>query len=313
MQRRLRALPSRTGVYFVLALGLFPGLGSCRGKLTAGLAGMDVPRPSEKALRDLRRRLGPAPLKVLFEVVAGPLAWPSAPGVRFAGLRTVAFDGCNSVKIPDTVRNFTSALEAAREELTAARGVCPDGPPDLPGVIGRAVLSTLLPARRARFSARKVKCATSRYLNRDDGRPAPLPPSPRSTSPSAPRRRRAPAGPAATPQPSPGRRSRPPVASSSPPSSPASPPETGAATNSPCCCRSNPAACSPSSANGPCSRLLHTHRLRHLPAQHAAQPSILDNHARHLTTRPCGAMASPASTGRPLARIRRLRGRRGGL
>jgi Insertion element 4 transposase N-terminal len=171
VQRRLRALPSRTGVYFVLALGLFPGLGSCRGKLTAGLAGMDVPRPSEKALRDLRRRLGPAPLKALFEVVAGPLAWPSAPGVRFAGLRTVAFDGCNSVKIPDTVRNFTSALEAAREELTAARGVCPDGPPDLPGVIGRAVLSTLLPARRARFSARKVKCATSRYLNRDDGRP----------------------------------------------------------------------------------------------------------------------------------------------
>jgi hypothetical protein len=58
-----------------------------------------------------------------------------------------------------------------REELTAARGICPDGPADLPGVIGRAVLATLLPARRPRFSARKVKCATSRYLNRDDGRP----------------------------------------------------------------------------------------------------------------------------------------------
>jgi hypothetical protein len=67
--------------------------------------------------------------------------------------------------------SFTSALEAAREELTAARGVRPDGPADLPGVIGRAVLATLLPARRLRYSARKVKCATSRYLNRDDGRP----------------------------------------------------------------------------------------------------------------------------------------------
>jgi len=67
--------------------------------------------------------------------------------------------------------SFTSALEAAREELTAARGICPDGPADLPGVIGRAVLATLLPPRRPRFSARKVKCATSRYLNRDDGRP----------------------------------------------------------------------------------------------------------------------------------------------
>jgi hypothetical protein len=395
VQRRLRELPSRAGIYFVLALAMFPGLGYCRvwGKLTAGLAGLNLARPSEKGLRDLRRRLGPAPLKALFEVVAGPLAQPRTPGVRYRGLRTVAFDGCNSVKIPGTDRNrswigkiryrmglagyptlrvmalaetgtrgllgatvgsaeerdeahlalqllhllgpgmlvlldrgfdgnaflaqvhatgavlvcraksarnpavtghladgsylarlddlpvrmidaeltmtgaggsrvadsyrlittltdhrafpaadlvrlyherweiesaflalrhtlldgrvlrsgdrpgveqelramltlyqllrmamvtavetrpgtdpdrasFTSALEAAREELTAARGICPSGPADLPGVIGRAVLSTLLPSRRARFSARKVKCATSRYLNRDDGRPS---------------------------------------------------------------------------------------------------------------------------------------------
>jgi len=67
--------------------------------------------------------------------------------------------------------SFTTALEAAREELTAARGICPFGPVDLPGVIGRAVLATLLPARRPRYSARKVKCATSRYLARPDGRP----------------------------------------------------------------------------------------------------------------------------------------------
>ena len=68
--------------------------------------------------------------------------------------------------------SFTTAREAAREELTAARGICPGGPADLPGVIGRAVLATLLPKRRPRYSARKVKCATSRYLNREDGRPA---------------------------------------------------------------------------------------------------------------------------------------------
>jgi Insertion element 4 transposase N-terminal/Transposase DDE domain len=395
VQRRLRLLPSRAGVYFVLALGMFPGLGYARvwGKLMAGLAGMDLPVPSEKALRELRRRLGPAPLKALFEVVAGPLAQPHTPGVRFAGLRTVAFDGLNSLKVPDTGRNrgwlgkirhrlglagypalrvmalaetgtrgllgatvgsaserdearlarrllpllgpgmlvlldrafdaaaffaeitatgavllarakstrkplvlrhlpdgsylssldgglavriieagvvmtgadgtrvadsyrlittltdhrrypaaalvrlyherweiesayfalrhtlldgrvlrsgdrpgveqelwalltlyqllrtamvtavetrpgtnpdrasFTTALETARQELTAARGICPDGPADLPGVIGRAVLSTLLPDRRPRYSARKVKCATSRYLARPDGRP----------------------------------------------------------------------------------------------------------------------------------------------
>jgi Insertion element 4 transposase N-terminal/Transposase DDE domain len=107
VQRRLRDLPSRVGVYFVLALGMYPRLGYARvrAKLTAGLGGLDVPSPSEKALRDLRRRLGPAPIKALFEVVAGPLAQPGTPGVRFGGLRTVAFDGCNSLKVPDTRRN----------------------------------------------------------------------------------------------------------------------------------------------------------------------------------------------------------------
>jgi hypothetical protein len=392
-QRRLRDLPSRVGVYFVLALPMFPHPGylRVRGKLTAGLTGLDLRSPSEKALRDLRRRLGPAPLKALFEVVAGPLARPRTPGVRFAGLRTVAFDGLNSLKIPDTARNrswagkirhrlglagypalrvmalaetgtrgllgatlgsradrdetglarrllhllepgmlvlpdrafdcgaflaeiaatgaaplarakstrtplvlahlpdgsylsrldslevriieadvamtgadgsriadtyrlittltdpvrypagalvrlyherweiesaylalrhtmldglvlrsgdragveqelralltlyqllrmamvtavetrpgtdpdrasFTTALESARDQLTAAAGICPESA-GLPGVIGRAVLATLLPGRRPRFSARKVKCATSRYLNHGDQRP----------------------------------------------------------------------------------------------------------------------------------------------
>jgi hypothetical protein len=46
VQRRLRALPSRAGVYFVLALGMFPRLGYARvrGKLTAGMAGLNQPR-----------------------------------------------------------------------------------------------------------------------------------------------------------------------------------------------------------------------------------------------------------------------------
>jgi hypothetical protein len=110
VQRRLRDLPSRAGVYFVLALGMFPRLGYARvwAKLTAGLEGLDGPGPacpSEKALRDLRRRIGPAPLKALFEVVAGPLGWPYGPGVRFCGLRTVAFDGCSSLRAPASDRN----------------------------------------------------------------------------------------------------------------------------------------------------------------------------------------------------------------
>jgi hypothetical protein len=67
--------------------------------------------------------------------------------------------------------SFTTALETARDQLTAARGICPDQTTDPLGVIGRAVLATLLSARRPRYSARKVKCSTSRYLNRDHTRP----------------------------------------------------------------------------------------------------------------------------------------------
>jgi hypothetical protein len=106
-QRRLRALPSRVGVYFLLALGLFEHVGArlVWGKLVAGLSGLVVAVPSEKALRDLRRRIGAAPLKALFQVLAVPLAQPSTPGVCYRRWRTVAFDGCSSLKVPDAQRN----------------------------------------------------------------------------------------------------------------------------------------------------------------------------------------------------------------
>ena len=107
-ERRLRVLPSRVGVYFVLALGLFPGLGYRRvwDKLVAGLATLAPAPPTAKALRDLRRRVGAAPLQALCEVVAGPLAQPHTPGTRFGRWRTVSFDGCSSIKAPDTARNL---------------------------------------------------------------------------------------------------------------------------------------------------------------------------------------------------------------
>ncbi|GGW09086.1 hypothetical protein GCM10010264_37890 [Streptomyces globisporus] len=79
----------------MLALGLFPQLGYAKvwNKLVAGLTGLPVVTPSEKALRDLRRRLGAALLEALFEVVAGPLAQPRTPAARYRQWRTVAFDG----------------------------------------------------------------------------------------------------------------------------------------------------------------------------------------------------------------------------
>ena len=62
-------------------------------------------------------------------------------------------------------------MKAAREELTAARGICPDGPATCPAPSAGPSWPPCCPPA-PRYSARKVKCATSRYLNRDDGRPA---------------------------------------------------------------------------------------------------------------------------------------------
>ena len=67
--------------------------------------------------------------------------------------------------------SFTTALETARDQVTAARGITDAAHPADTGRIGRAVLDSSCPPGGPRYSARKVKCATSRYLNRDDGRP----------------------------------------------------------------------------------------------------------------------------------------------
>ncbi|MEU2159453.1 transposase [Streptomyces sp. NPDC019396] len=87
-------------------------------------------------------------------------------------LRTAMVDAVESAPGTDPDRaSFTVALEAARDQLVAAHA---DGNGhDLVGRIGRAVLSNLLPARRARISVRKVKCQTSRYAyaNPEDPRP----------------------------------------------------------------------------------------------------------------------------------------------
>ena len=119
-ERRLRLLPSRAGVYFLLALGLFPRPGylTVWAKLTSALDGLGLAVPSPKALRDLRRRIGTGPVKSLSGVLAGPLGQPRTPGIMFGGYRTVAFDGCRTIKVPDTPRN-----RAWLGKMNAAHGV----------------------------------------------------------------------------------------------------------------------------------------------------------------------------------------------
>jgi hypothetical protein len=97
-ERRRRVLPSRVVVYFVLALALFEecSYGAVWRKLTCGLGGpggLAVARPAASSLARARRRVGAAPLRLLFQALAGPVGGRGQPGVFYRGLRTVAVDG----------------------------------------------------------------------------------------------------------------------------------------------------------------------------------------------------------------------------
>jgi hypothetical protein len=99
VQRRFRLLPSRLGVYFVLGLCLFRGLGypAVLRELTGGLEGQLAAAgwgcPSPTALSRLRQRLGEAPFAALLGRLASPLAAAGGPGSRACGLTVVGWDG----------------------------------------------------------------------------------------------------------------------------------------------------------------------------------------------------------------------------
>ena len=94
VQRRVRLLPTRVVIYFVLALALFEHCAYRRvwAKLIAGLPVLKLATPTSGALTRARRRVGPKPLRALFEAVAGVVGRPATPGVFWRGLRTVAID-----------------------------------------------------------------------------------------------------------------------------------------------------------------------------------------------------------------------------
>jgi hypothetical protein len=99
---RVRALPPRVMVYLLLAAGLFEGLGYRQvwARLVAGL-NHSGPPPSSSALAQARARVGVAPLKALFELLAGP----PAGAVRWRGLLVCAIDG-TSMFVPDSPANL---------------------------------------------------------------------------------------------------------------------------------------------------------------------------------------------------------------
>jgi Insertion element 4 transposase N-terminal/Transposase DDE domain len=135
-EERRRLLPARLVMYFVLALWLFRGpncgYGRVMTKLVDGLyhrrraevflatgtidaerwvdAGTDRGRarqwrqPNISSLSRARAKLGPDPVRHLFEQVAGPVAAPGAAGVWVCGLRVISMDG-STTDVPDTDDN----------------------------------------------------------------------------------------------------------------------------------------------------------------------------------------------------------------
>lgn len=110
-EQRVRLLPARTTVYFVLALCLFAreSYTEVMALLVKGLVWARVwvrpwTDPSDTALVNARRRLGPEPLEALFRQAAKPLATPETRGAWYRHWRLVAFDG-TTLDVADTPEN----------------------------------------------------------------------------------------------------------------------------------------------------------------------------------------------------------------
>jgi hypothetical protein len=75
-------------------------------KLVGGLGGLAVASPTAAALAQARRRLGPAPMRALFELLRGPAAGGlSRRGIWWRGRLVVALDG-TQLGVPDSEANL---------------------------------------------------------------------------------------------------------------------------------------------------------------------------------------------------------------
>jgi hypothetical protein len=116
-EQRRRLLPARVVVYFVLALALsshaaYEEVMRC---LVEGLGWAVQARrgrrswpwwhvPGASALAEARTRLGPEPLKLLFERAARPLATRATRGAFWRGWRLLILDG-TCLDVPDSPAN----------------------------------------------------------------------------------------------------------------------------------------------------------------------------------------------------------------
>src|SRR4051794_6916234 len=118
--QRNRLMPARMVVHFVLAMCLFPDLGyhKVARMLTRAMAGAHPlpdpwPVPTTAAICRARARLGPKPLKALFERVAqqAPTPVPQVRGWPLVAVRPLIF------QVPDTPSNVVAFGPGATEVL----------------------------------------------------------------------------------------------------------------------------------------------------------------------------------------------------
>ena len=110
-EQRRRSLPARSMAYFAMGMALHSE-GSYEDVLALISDGIawanrdeDSPRLANKAaISHARDRLGPEPMKLLFERVVQPIGVDVTPGCWLAGRRLVAIDG-TCLDLPDTPAN----------------------------------------------------------------------------------------------------------------------------------------------------------------------------------------------------------------
>ena len=120
-EMRVRSLPARLGVYFVLGLCLFSAkpyqdvICEVTAGLRAALAAAGWVPPATTALTGVRRRVGERPLESLFRRLRGALSPGRAAWSHLGGLLVVAVDGT-------TVAAYGSPENAAAFGRPAAPG-----------------------------------------------------------------------------------------------------------------------------------------------------------------------------------------------
>lgn len=179
-ERRTRLLPAHVMVRFVLAMWLFfsDDYEEVMRRLVGSLKGMGSWRdewrvPSTSAITQARKRLGPEPVRVLFERAAVPVAGRGTKGAWLRSWRLMAVDGF-MLDVPDTPDNeaefgrmndgprasaFPQALVVGLEEcgshaiVGASVGGCRVGETTLfPGLLGVLEAGMLVLADRRYYS-----------------------------------------------------------------------------------------------------------------------------------------------------------------